>query len=413
MSTSIETVIIGGGQAGLAASFYLTRQKREHVVLEQAAQAGHAWRDDRWDSFTLVTPNWSFRLPGAEYQGDDPGGFMPRDEIVARFEQYVDRFRLPVRFNTTVTSVERKPDGSGYRVETDGAQYESNNVVVATGLFQRPKLPPFSARLSPDILQLHSGAYRNPLALPPGAVLVVGSAQSGCQIAEELHRSGRQVYLSVGSAGRAPRRYRDRDIFEWLDATRFLDRTVDKLPSPAVRFAGNPHLSGKDGGHAINLHQFARDGMTLLGHIQGADDGQLRFARDLQESLAKIDKFETDLLTMIDAHIAQSGLDAPKEDVPQLRDGYAAAVIEELDLKSAGIHTIIWAMGYSFDFGLVHLPIFEANGFPIQQRGVTEVPGLYFVGLPWMPGQKSGLLLGVGDNAALIAGAIAAKRSVG
>jgi len=411
MRQDIETLIIGGGQAGLATSYHLSQRGREHIILEQAAQAGNAWRNERWDSFVLLTPNWSFRLPGAEYQGDAPDDFMPRDEIVAAFEQYVERFHLPVRYQVRVTSVEQDAEGQGYRVTTANAVLQARNVVIATGLFQRPKMPSFGTALPKQILQLHSGQYRNPQALPPGAVLVVGSAQSGAQIAEELYQSGRRVYLSVGGAGRAPRRYRGKDVFEWLHISGFLDRAVEMLPSPGAKFAASPHVSGRDGGHSLNLHQFARDGVTLLGHLQGARDDTIWLARDLKESLAKADKAEADMVEMIDRYIAQSGLDAPPEKLPELRDGYDAEEIKEPSLQSAGITTIIWATGYSFDFSLVKLPVFDGDGYPIQRRGVTEHPGLFFVGLPWLHKQKSGLLFGVGEDADFIASAIAARES--
>jgi len=250
-----------------------------------------------------------------------------------------------------------------------------------------------------SIIQLHSSEYRNPQALPPGAILVVGSAQSGCQIAEELYHSGRCVYLSVGTSGRVPRRYRGEDIFHWLNLIHFFDRTPDKLPSRQAKFGANPHVSGKDGGHSLNLHQFVRDGVTLAGHVRSAEDGVLNFAADLKESLAKTDKFEADLLAQIDHFIAQSGLAAPSETVPHRRDGYEVEEIRALNLKAADVSTIIWAAGYQFDFNWVKLPVFDEDGFPVQQRGVTSQPGLYFIGLPWLYKHKSGLLMGVGDDA--------------
>ena len=413
MSAQISTIIIGGGQAGLATSYWLTQHGHEHIILEQAAQAANAWRNNRWDSFTLVTPNWATRMPGvespgAESPGSDPNGFMPRDELVAYFEQYIERFQLPVRYNTRVTSVEQ--DGAGYVVRTDDGTFNARNVVVATGLFQRPKIPAFGAKIDAGITQLHSGAYRNPHLIPPGAVLVVGSAQSGCQIAEELYQNGRRVYLCTGSAPRAPRRYRGRDIVEWVHLTGFLDRTPDMLPSPRARFAGNPQFSGKDGGHTLNLHQFACDGVTLLGRITNAAEHTITLAPDLKENLAKSDGGEANFCKMADGYVAQKGLDAPREELPQLRDGYNAPEILELDLRAAGITTIIWAMGYSFDFSLVRLPTFDADGFPIQQRGVTNYAGLYFVGMPWLPRQRTGLLLGVGEAAEHIATHIAARK---
>jgi putative flavoprotein involved in K+ transport len=335
---------------------------------------------------------------------------MPRDEIVACFEQYIDRFSLPVHYGVRVSSVEQNDRGRGFLVRTDGSAFKASNIVMATGLYQRPKLPPFSADLSPHITQLHSSRYRTPQALPPGGVLVVGSAQSGCQIAEELYQSGRRVYLCVSSAGRAPRRYRGRDIYEWLNLTGFLDRTVDTLPSPKAKFAANPHVSGRDGGHNINLHQFARDGVVLLGRLAGARDSRIWLAPDLKENLAKADKFEAELVKMVDGFIEKTGLDAPKESLPELRDGFAAEENTELSLKSAGITAIKWAMGYTFDFSLVKFPIFDSDGYPVQKRGITDYPGLYFVGLSWLYKQKSGLLVGVGEDADYIASVIAARK---
>ncbi|MBI3243340.1 MAG: NAD(P)-binding domain-containing protein [Chloroflexi bacterium] len=406
MTEKLDTIIIGGGQAGLSLSYLLTQQGREHLVLEKAGRAGEAWRW-RWDSFTFVTPNWAIRLPGGNYQGDNPDGYMPRDEIIGMFEAYVTRHGLPVRYGVAVKAVKRTE--TGYTVEADGTTWEAANVVVATGSFQKPKSPSFSANIAKDVLQIHSGEYRNPSALPPGAVLIIGSGQSGCQIAEELYQSGRKVFLSVGSAGRAPRRYRGKDVFWWLDKSGFFDRTLDKLPSPKARFAGNPQASGTRGGHPINLHQFARDGVTLLGRVQGADDHRIALAPNLKEALGKVDEFEVNLLKMIDGFIAKSGLDAPKEEAPQLRDGYETEVITELDLRAAGVSSIIWAMGYTFDFSLVQLPIFDDDGYPVQQRGVTDYPGLYFLGLHWLHTAKSTLLLGVGEDAAYVAEHIATR----
>jgi putative flavoprotein involved in K+ transport len=408
MQKHIETLIIGGGQAGLSVSYYLTQSRREHIVLEGSDRAGNAWRNDRWDSFTLVTPNWAFRLPGAEYDGQHSHSFMPRNEIVSRFESYVERFHLPVHYGVKVLSVES--EDSGYRVECDQEAWNTAKVVMATGLYQEPKIPPFHDKVPGDVLQLPSGKYRNPSALPSGAVLVVGSGQSGCQIAEELYQAGREVHLCTGKAGRAPRRYRGKDAFEWLDLSGFLDRPADQLPSPAARFAGNPHLSGKDGGHSTNLHQFYRDGVTLLGHLRDIQGGKFYLEPDLKAGLQAADKFEADLTAMIDGYIEKTGLEAPHETLPRLQDGYAAPEITELDMKSAGITSVIWALGYTFDFNLVHLPILDRFGYPTGQRGLTDYKGLYFVGLPWLAGRKSGLLLGVGEHAAEVAAHIAQEK---
>jgi putative flavoprotein involved in K+ transport len=334
---------------------------------------------------------------------------MGRDQIVASFEEYVARHRLPVRFDTEVTAVAPSSTDGRYLITTAGGDaFAAANVVLATGSFQRPKVPAFAADLPVAVLQLHSGQYRNPGMLPAGAVLVVGSGQSGAQIAEELVHSGRTVYLCVGSAGRAPRRYRGRDTWEWLSLSGFLDRTVDKLPSPRARFAGNPHISGRDGGHTLNLHQFARDGVRLLGRLTGVQGGVLTLAPDLHENLAKADQFETQLVKLIDGYIERAGVAAPPEDLPQLRDGFDVPIMASLDLDRAGITSVIWALGYCCDFSLVKLPFLDADGYPVQERGVTAYPGLYVVGLNWLHSQKSGLLQGVGDDAAYVVSRIVA-----
>lgn len=407
MTERFETVIVGSGPAGLATSYHLTQFGRKHILLERGKQAGNAWRNERWNSFTLVTPNWAIQLPGAEYDGPDPDGYLSREQILAYLDQYIEHFQLPILYNARVTSVELV-DSQSYRVQTPGRTYEANNVVIATGFFQQPKIPPFATAFSPDIKQLHSSTYREPESLPTGAVLVVGTGQSGCQIAEELYQHGRKVFLSTGSAGRLPRRYRGKDIIDWLNRCGVFDLTPEQLPPGMGKFEGIPHLSGTNEGHTLNLHQFACDGVVLLGHLQGASGDRVRFAPDLYDNLAKADQFEREALNMINDYIHANGLNAPMEEVIQLSDGYEQPVIEELDLKAAGIRTIIWAMGYTFDYSLVKLPVCDNEGFPIQTRGVTRYPGLYFAGMPWMPTERSGFLIGVGEATKHIASAIAA-----
>ena len=393
---SIETIIIGGGQAGLATSYHLKQLGREHIIFEAADKPAHVWRDDRWDSFTFVTPNWTIQLPGAHYDGNNPNGFLNKAEILAYFESYVEKYKFPIQFNTTVTEV--APIEGGYQVTANGKTYRAKNVVIATGSFQKPKIPAYNANIPADVLQLHSGKYRNPKQLPDGAVLVIGSAQSGMQIAEELYQSGRKVYLCTGSAPRVPRRYRGRDIVSWLVETGFFDQTVDKLLSPKARFAANPQATGRDGGHNLNLHQFAHDGVTLLGHIADAGDGMVMFKPDLKENLTRSGRAEKDIIAMIDKYIEVNGINAPQETLPELQDGYSSEEITELDLKSANINTIIWAIGYTFDYSLVKLPVTDEDGFPIQQRGVAQYPGLYFVGMNWLSKRKSAILIGVNED---------------
>ena len=407
MLHTIDTVIIGGGQAGLAISYYLKQEGREHVVLEKASAVANAWRNQRWDSFTLVTPNFQVRMPGAEYNGNDPYGFMSLAEVIQYFDNYVQRFRLPLHCNVEVVSVEKLDDR--YLVRTSEGEYEADNVVIATGLYQAPKIPRFSEQIAANILQIHSMEYKNPSLLPDGAILVVGTGQSGAQIAEELYQSGRKVYLSIGSAGRVPRHYRGRDINDWFTRVGMFDTKVGELKSPADKFQPHPQISGKNGGESLNLHQFARDGVVLLGHVRDARDGRLIIAHDLRETLAKVDQFEINALKAVDDYIVRTGLNAPAQTVPELRDGYAQEVITELDLNASRISSIIWATGYSFDFSFVKLPVVDLDGYPIQTRGVTDFDGLYFLGMPWLHSRRSGILFGVGDDAAYIAQHIAAR----
>jgi putative flavoprotein involved in K+ transport len=408
MTTEIETVVIGAGQAGLAMSYQLAKAGRSHVVLEKASEVANAWRNQRWDSFTLVTPNFQVRMPGAEYEGPEPYGFMTLAQIVECLDAYVRRFSLPVRCGIEATSVEPAP--RGYRVRTSAGAFYCRDVVVATGLYQSPKIPKFAAALPADVRQLHTMQYRNPSSLLPGAVLVVGTGQSGAQIAEELYQCGRTVYLSVGGAGRVPRRYRGRDINDWFTRLGMFDVKVQELKSPAEKFAAHPQISGKNGGESLNLHQFASDGVRLLGHLRDARGRRLLFAPDLYETLAKVDGFEREALRTIDDYIARMGLVAPAEAVPQLQAGYEQPLISELDLSVQGITNVLWATGYSFDFSLVRLPVLDTDGYPVQTRGVTAFDGLYFLGMPWLYNRRSGLLFGVGDDAAFLANRIAERE---
>jgi putative flavoprotein involved in K+ transport len=405
----VETVVIGAGQAGLAMSYHLTRAGRPHLVLEKTAQLANAWRNQRWDSFTLVTPNFQVRMPGAEYTGPEPYAFMSRARVIEYLEAYAAQFHLRVRCGVEVLSVERL--SGTYRLVTSAGTLSADNVVVATGLYQAPKIPRFSAAFPAEIRQLHSMQYRNPASLPPGAILVIGTGQSGAQFAEELYQSGRQVFLSIGSAGRVPRRYRGRDINDWLTQMGLFDTKVQELKSRADKFAAHPQISGKNGGESLNLHQFARDGVQLLGRVHGFRGGQLLIAPDLYATLAKVDQFEIDTLRRIDEYIAATDPSAPPETLRQLRDGYEQPQITELNLAAHGIASVLWATGYSFDFSLVRLPVVDADGYPLQTRGVTRFDGLYFLGMPWLYSRRSGLLFGVGDDAAFLAEHMTARAA--
>jgi putative flavoprotein involved in K+ transport len=409
MTEQLDVVVIGAGQAGLSIGYYLSKLDRKFVILEQAATITPTWRG-RWDSFTLVLPNWTYQIPDNAYDGDDPDGFMSRDDLVEHLEKFAASFDPEIRFGSKVTSVEKNHIGDNFLVTTTESTIIADNVVVAVGTFQEPMIPSFSKNLSTEFTQLHTNDYRNPESLPEGAVLVVGTGQSGCQIAEEIYQSGRKVYLCVGGAPRIPRRYRGKDSIWWLGEMNFFDQTADSLTSSKERFKANPFLSGKNGGHSLNLHQFAKDGVVLMGHMKSAQDNQIFLVPDLRENLAKIDQFVVDLKQNIDKLIIDQKIDAEEAPTnPELKDGYEAEIISELDLNAEGIKTIIWATGYKFDFSWVVFPIFDQDGYPIQDRGVCEYPGLYFLGLHFMHKRKSGLLWGVGEVAKYIAEDIAER----
>jgi putative flavoprotein involved in K+ transport len=402
-----ETVIIGGGQAGISVSYQLKLQDRNHIILEQASRAADAWRNHRWESFTLSTPNWQSQLPGALLPGTDPDGFSRRCEVVRYFEEYIRENQIPVRYGVRVLTVKTK--NGLYVMETTHGTFTASNVVVATGICQRPQIPQINAALSREILGLHSDSYWSPSSLPSGAVLVVGSGQSGAQIAEDLYQSGRTVYLSVSRSGRVPRRYRGKDINWWSHALGLYKRTVNDLNSPRDKFASRSHISGTMGGHTLNLHQFAADGVNLLGRVVGLKDDTLFLARDLHKNLAAGDRLESYLTARVDSFIHERGLRFPEEVLPRLTAGFDQPERDSLDLKLAGITSIIWATGYGFDYSMIHLPIFDTDGYPVQQSGVTRYPGLYFVGLPWLNNARSGLFFGLKEESEYIAAQIAER----
>lgn len=397
----IETIIVGAGQAGLSTSYFLTHQGHEHLVLEQGSTPAPVWRNERWDSFTLVTPKLAFSIPDAGIEEKNRNEFMTLEEVVNFFDDYVDRNNLPVRTNIKVTSVEAA-DHTGFLVKTSSKQYHADNVVIATGFYQKPKIP-VAIDVPADIYQIHSSQYRNPENIPEGAVLIIGSAQSGCQLAEELNENNRKVYLCTCKAGRAQRRYRGKDIIEWLDIIGLFNLTPDQLPPGTPKFYGIPHISGKKGGRTLNLHQFSKDGIVLLGHLRGIRGTSVSISPDMHENLEFADQFDFHSLNEIDSYIQANGLDIPKEEIPVLRYGFEQPIIEDLDLRKEGIKTIIWANGYTWDFSMVKLPVRDRDSFPIQTGGVTNYKGLYFVGQPWMPNERTGFLLGVGQHAQFIA----------
>jgi putative flavoprotein involved in K+ transport len=398
-------VIIGSGQAGLALSYLLTAQGRDHVVLEQARIA-ESWRSRRWDSLRLIAPNWSLELPGYAYAGDDPEAYMGKDEVADNLVVYARSFSAPVEEGVRALAVERSPGNGRFRVVTDGGSYASDQVVLTTGALQKPRVPAIAADLPAAIAQVVPYDYRNPGQLPPGAVLIVGSGQTGSQIAEELVRAGRPVYLAMSRCWWLPRCYRGRNASAWLRSLGWMQRTAEELPHGVRAGLLNPQLTGGDGGHDISAHTLTREGVLLLGRLQGIRDGKAIFADDLAATIAWGDERARTVLREIDEYIRQHNLDAPEEDWPRdlVADHYLGRdAPEELDLAAAGIGTVIWATGYRPDLEWVGLPFLDADGYPVQRRGVTPIPGLYILGLDWLHTAGSGLFSGIGADAAYLA----------
>ncbi|MDR3466105.1 MAG: MSMEG_0569 family flavin-dependent oxidoreductase [Xanthobacteraceae bacterium] len=397
-------IVIGGGQAGLAMSYQLRRAGIDHVILEKNTIA-HTWKTQRWDAFCLVTPNWQCRLPGYPYQGGDPKGFMARQEIVDYVEGYARHIDAPVREGVAVTRLSRDGAG-GFALETTAGPMTAGQVVLAVSGYHVPNIPRMAERLAPGVTQIHSSAYRNPRQLPEGAVLVVGSGQSGCQIAEDLHLAGRKVHLAVGSAPRCPRVYRGRDAVEWLDDLGQYDLPVDRHPlGEKVRRNANHYLTGRDGGRDIDLRRFALEGMQLHGRLKDIDGGRVRFADDLAANLDNADRVYNGICSLIDDHIARSGIDAPAAAhyAPVWQPGPMAS---ELDLAAAGITGVVWTTGFRSDWSWIDLPMFDGAGYPTHTRGVTSVGGVYVLGMPWLYTWGSGRFVGVGRDAEFVARAI-------
>jgi putative flavoprotein involved in K+ transport len=393
-----DTAVIGGGHNGLAMSHLLTLGGRDHVVIERRETLGGGWQD-RWDAFRLVSPAWTTSLPGQPYTGDAPESFIPRDEVIGILRRYAETIRAPVVTETSVLALVPRNDG-GFRLDTDRGPLEARNVVVAAGAFHVPRIPEIAAALPPRITSLHSHDYRRESDLPPGAVLVVGSGQTGCQLAEELQDAGREVYLSVGTAGRVPRRYRGHDIFDWFEALGFRGPAIgvglprpDQLPSLQARFNGNPSLSGHKGGHNTDLRAMAAGGITLIGRIDGVEGERLGIAPGLGATLRQIDEsFGVRFQRLIDAFVEVSGEDAPPDD--NVWSTYEPPEPESLDLGRAGISTVLWTSGFRPDYGWIAAPITDDMGLPRAPGGVSDVPGLFFVGALWQTNQLSATLFG-------------------
>lgn len=401
--------VVGGGQAGLSLSHGLVQRGIDHVVLERHGIA-HAWREERWDSFCLVTPNWQCTLPGHPYEGAEPHGFMVKDEIVRYVEAFAASFPAPLRTGVEATRLSRAGEGP-FRLETTGGPLTADHVVVATGGYHTPVIPRMAERLPPALKHLHSREYRNPGALPPGAVLVVGTGQSGCQIAEDLHLAGRQVHLCVGGAPRTARFHRGRDVVDWLADMGYYDMPVDQHPlKERVRAKANHYVTGRDGGRDIDLRRFALEGMRLYGRLEDIRGDHLTFRDDLAHNLDQADAVSESIKASIDKFIAARGIDAPPGSAYSPPWVPPADHPRSLDLSAAGIGTVIWCVGYRSDFRWIEVPVFDGSGYPSHRRGVSAVDGLYFLGLPWLYTWGSGRFSGIARDAAYLCDQIATRE---
>ena len=395
--SQVEVVIVGGGQSGLSLSYYLQKQGRSHVVIEKNSLV-HSWKSARWDNFCLVTPNWQCDLPGWPYQGNDPDGFMKREEIITYLDGFVEHVNAPTATGVKVTQVSPLIDG-GFSVTTSNGEITADQVVVASGAYHQPVIPRMAEKLPNDLVQLHSEQYRKAEDLPSGTVLVVGNGQSGAQIAEDLHLAGRKVVLATGDAPRCARFYRGKDVVTWLADMGYYDMPVEDHPlREGVRDNTNHYVTGRDGGRDIDLRKFALEGMELYGLMTDVEGGMLKFTPNLAESLNQADAVYNRINATIDRYIEKNSISAPPgtayEPVWQ-----PAQERTSLDLKEAGITSVIWCIGFTPDFKWVNASVFNGIGEPVHYRGVTAQPGLYFLGLPWLHTWGSGRFSGVSRDA--------------
>ena len=396
-----DVIVVGAGQAGLSTSYFLSQSKIDHIVLDRG-KLGNAWLNDRWDSFCLVTPNWTITLPGAEYKGNDPNGFMLGKDFAVYLKKWATSFNAPVKEGCVVKRIIK--DHQKFCLDTSYGELECRQVVIATATYQKPKIPQGIKKLSKNISLLPASEYRNPSMLPSGGVLVIGSGQSGCQIADELNKSGRKTFLSIGKSGRLPRRYRGADCIQWQRDMGLLDRTPDMLDSPAMRFRGDPHLSGANGGQTLSLHRLEEEGVNLIGRISDIKQNIVSISNDCDESLKATDQYAYDFRSSVDQFIKNTGKSAPQPIKAEFQGEPNEFIrtktnTREMNLNAKGIRTVIAATGFEYDFSWIEPAILDDFGYPITNRGVTDVKGLYFMGLNWMTKRKSGIIFGVAEDA--------------
>ena len=404
-----DTLVVGAGQAGIAASEHLRAHGVPHLVLEKNRTA-EAWRSGRWDNLVTNGPVWHDRFPNLLFQGDDPDAFVSKDRVATYLQDYAQMIDAPIREGVAVYRAERILGGGGFHVHTSAGDIHAKRIIVATGAFQHPVIPPIVPETA-DVAQMHSFAYKNPDQLAPGAVMVVGAGSSGAQIADELNRAGRKVFLSVGPHDRPPRRYRGRDFVWWLGVLGLWDLAAQAPGTEHVTIA----VSGAYGGHTMDFRRLAHEGVTLTGLTAGFENGTLRFADDLARNVAAGDQNYLQMLDLADAYVTRTGLDLPTEpEARQMLDDPACLTdpLSQLDLAAHDVSTIIWATGFRQDFSWIKADdAFDAKGAPIHQRGVSCEPDLYFLGLPWQSRRGSTFLWGVWHDAKFVADQIAIQRA--
>lgn len=396
----IHTVVVGAGQAGVAMSEHLSRNGTPHVVLERARIA-ERWRTARWDSLVANGPAWHDRFPGMEFEGIDPDSFASKDQVAEYFAAYARKFDAPIRCGVDVRTVARKKHDRGFIVNTDKGDFEASKVVVATGPFQTPSIPPI-VPANAGLHQMHSSDYRNPCGLPEGKVMIIGAGSSGVQIADEIARAGRKVYLSIGPHDRPPRAYRGHDFVWWLGVLGKWDAQVQTPGTEHVTIA----VSGARGGETVDFRKLAELGITLVGRTERYKNASLRFAHDLEDNITRGDEYYLTLLDEADAYIERNGLDLPEEPAARTFGPTPECLkfpIHELDLEKAGITTLIWATGFRSDYSWLQVDACDDTGRPVHQRGVSRERGLYFLGLPWLSSRGSSFIWGVWHDAKYIA----------
>jgi putative flavoprotein involved in K+ transport len=404
-----DVVVVGGGHAGLSVSYMLNQHGLRHVVLERG-RIGESWRSQRWNSFKLNTPNRFNNLPGDDYYGPEPDAFITGAAFASYLEGYAHRFRLPVQERARVVSVQR--NASHYHVaaflEGKARTYECRQIVVASGGMNELTRPAFASTIPPDIRQCHAGEYRSAAGLPDGAVLVVGSAQSGMQVAEDLIEAGRKVYLSTSAVGRFPRRYRGKDILEWLFRMGFYDTKTDDVSDPRELRARQPQISGLGPlGHTLSLQWLAKRGAVILGKIDGASGTVLSVQPNAADHVRFADEVSEKVKGKIEEYIAANALTAPPvepdpADEPD-KNCSCVSAMTSIDLQKEGIRSIVWATGFSSDLSYLKDRVVDAGGRPVHRNGISGVAGLYFLGLPWLRKRKSGTIPGIAEDAAFIA----------